>query len=172
MIYNKIHIIGPAGSGKTTISKKLSTTHGIPHLNMDNIFWDKTARRIGTKNSKNDRDNKLHAFIVKDRYIVEGSYYKWGFESWKNADIIIFLTPPFRTTLHRLIKRFIKRLLNIDKEKRGSVINFIKMVHWNYKWYKRIPEFITRAKTYNGNVVRVYSTDELLDVLRIKAKYL
>lgn len=37
----KILVIGDAGRGKTTMSRKLSKKLGIKHIQMDNIIWKK-----------------------------------------------------------------------------------------------------------------------------------
>ena len=36
---NKINVVGTSGSGKSTVSKRLSQILDIPYIEMDKIFW-------------------------------------------------------------------------------------------------------------------------------------
>jgi len=165
MKFKKVHIIGPAGSGKTTISSHLAEHYAIPHLNLDDIAWDKHARPYSKKAAPQIRDAELKRFMKNSAYIIEGSYYKWGFESWKNADIILFLTPPFYVTLFRLVRRYIKRRLGLEKAHHGTLKQFVGMICWNWQWYRRIPEFVTLAKKHNATVVHTKSSRDALKIL-------
>ncbi|WP_054705170.1 AAA family ATPase [Bacillus sp. JCM 19041] len=40
----KIHIIGPVGSGKTTLARKLANLLEIPAYELDNIVWERRQR--------------------------------------------------------------------------------------------------------------------------------
>ena len=53
-MYQKIYIIGPVGSGKTTLAKKLAHKLNIKYYELDKVAWDDEHGNI-----KNDRQN-LH----------------------------------------------------------------------------------------------------------------
>lgn len=162
MNYFKIHIIGPAGSGKTTLAKRFARNYGIAHLNMDDIFWNNSDTCFVEKFSDEKRDALLIEFLNKNSsYIVEGSYYKWGFESWRSADVVIFLIPSFSVTLFRLMRRYFRRRLGFEKPKESSLLNFIEMIMWNWRWYKRISEFHKLVESYNSNVFRCETVEDV-----------
>ena len=39
-MYNRIYIIGPVGSGKTTFAMKLSELYNIKFYELDKVSWD------------------------------------------------------------------------------------------------------------------------------------
>ena len=104
----KIHIIGCSGTGKTYLAKKLSNKYNIPHYDLDNIYWDNSSEKYGIKTEVEKRDKLLQKILEKDDWIIEGIYYKWLEQSFKNADIIYILDLPKYIYKFRIIKRFIK----------------------------------------------------------------
>src|SRR5713226_7817180 len=59
----RIHIIGGPGSGKTSAGVALSHRFGLPHLNLDEIFWEWEAKTFGIKANPQVRDAALAEFI-------------------------------------------------------------------------------------------------------------
>ena len=104
----KIHIIGCSGTGKTYLAKKLSNKYNIPHYDLDNIYWDNSSEKYGVKTEIEKRNKSLQNILEKDDWIIEGIYYKWLEQSFKNADIIYILDLPKYIYKFRIIKRFIK----------------------------------------------------------------
>ena len=104
----KIHIIGCSGTGKTYLAKKLSNKYNIPHYDLDNIYWDNSSQKYGVKTEIEKRNKLLQNILEKDDWIIEGIYYKWLEQSFKNADIIYILDLPKYIYKFRIIKRFIK----------------------------------------------------------------
>ena len=109
----KIYIIGCSGTGKTYLAKKLSNKYNIPHYDLDNIYWDNSFQKYGIKTEIEKRDKLLQDILEEDSWIIEGIYYKWLEQSFKEADIIYILDLPKYIYKFRIIKRFIKRKLNI-----------------------------------------------------------
>ena len=56
----KIYIIGPAGSGKTTLAKKLGKKYNLPVLNLDDIFW---KTKYTQENSPEQKQALLQKFL-------------------------------------------------------------------------------------------------------------
>ena len=48
----KIYIIGPVGSGKTTLSKKLSNNYNIKRYELDKVVWDDDHGNIKRKDEE------------------------------------------------------------------------------------------------------------------------
>jgi len=150
MKHRKIHIIGGAGSGKTFCANKLSKKYGISAYELDEIFWDNNANDYNTKTSEIDRNKKLCEVLESDSWIIEGAYYRWLSQSFKEADVIIILMPSLWIRHQRVILRFIKRKLGIIKSKNESFLNFWELVKWNHKFDSdnliRIRDFISNYK--------------------------
>ena len=124
----KIHIIGCSGMGKTYLAKKLSNKYNIPHYDLDNIYWDNSSEKYGLKTEFEKRDNLLQNILEKDAWIIEGIYYKWLEQSFKDADIIYILDLPKYIYKFRIIKRFIKRKLKLEVTKKRNIEIFNKFI--------------------------------------------
>ncbi|MDX1771487.1 MAG: AAA family ATPase [Planococcaceae bacterium] len=86
---NRIRIIGPVGSGKTTLTRKLSEAKGIPMFTLDDMVWSRGPNG-DTKNSTEYRDALLNEVIQKESWIIEGTHLGWADVSFEKADLIIF----------------------------------------------------------------------------------
>jgi len=132
----KIHIIGCSGCGKTYLAKKLSEKYGIPHFDLDDIFWDNSSSCYGVKRPIEERTALLSDILTNDRWIIEGVYYSWCGEIFEKADIIYFLDTPKYVYKWRIVKRFIKRKLGIEKGDKESLKSVISLLKWTDKFQK------------------------------------
>ena len=132
----KIRIIGNSGSGKSYLAKQLSKKYGITHYDLDEIVWDNFSEKYGVKRKKEDRDQRLKKIVKQKNWIIEGIYYGWCEETFKKADCILVLQVPRRIYCYRIIKRFIRRKLRLEKGKKESVKSLIELLRWTKKWEK------------------------------------
>jgi hypothetical protein len=60
--WQKIHLIGGPGSGKTSTGVALVHRFGLPHLDLDDIFWEREAPTYGPQTAPAVRDAALIEF--------------------------------------------------------------------------------------------------------------
>lgn len=159
---SKIHIIGSVGSGKTTLGKRLSAKLNIAHYELDNVVW----QRLDTgdvRRKAEERDAYLHRIIGTEAWIIEGVHYEWVHASFKNADIIILLDPPYAVRTVRIIKRFILQKLGFEQSNyKPTFTMFRKMFAWNrYYEEKSKPEILEILKGYEQKVVIIEKSSDL-----------
>lgn len=130
----KIHIVGCSGAGKTYFADRLSEKYNIPHFDLDNLYWDNSADRYGVKRQAEERENLLLEVLRNENYIIEGVYYKWLNESFERADIIYVLDIPEATCRFRIVKRFVKRKLGIEKGKKETLKSLWGLLKWLRKY--------------------------------------
>lgn len=126
----KIYIIGGPGSGKTTLAKRLSARYGIPRCDLDDLFWDNTAAAYGTKRDPAERDALLARVLEQENWIIEGVYYAWCGRCFAEADRICFLNIPRRVYRRRIIRRFVRRKLGIEKGKKETLRSLRDLLKW------------------------------------------
>ena len=130
----KIYIIGCSGTGKTYLAKKLSNKYNISHYDLDNIYWDNSLQKYGIKTEIEKRDKLLQDILEEDSWIIEGIYYKWLEQSFKDADIIYVLDLPKYIYKFRIIKRFIKRKLRLEAGKKETLKSLLNLLKWTDKF--------------------------------------
>lgn len=142
----KIHIIGCSGTGKTYLAKKLSNKYNIPYYDLDNIYWDNSSEKYGIKTEVEKRDKLLQKILEKDDWIIEGIYYKWLEQSFKNADIIYVLDLPKYIYKFRIIKRFIKRKLKLEAGKKETLKSLLGTDKFQNEDMKEIIKILEKYK--------------------------
>ncbi len=132
MAHKKIHIIGSVGSGKTTLARKLSSELNIPHYELDNVMWKRRSSG-DIKRTEWEREEFLNSIVQTDYWIIEGVHSEdWVSSSFHHADLIIFLDTKYPIRTYRLIKRFLKQKLGLEKSNyKPSWRIFFNMFKWN-----------------------------------------
>jgi adenylate kinase family enzyme len=136
--YQRIHILGGSGSGKSTVAAKIAAEFGIPAYDLDDLFWDNTASTFDTRADPARRDQALRALVDGDRWVIEGVWYKWVIPSFERADLIIILTPSVWLRHWRVIKRFVLRRLARSSTKKETVASLIRLIRWDHGYEKKV----------------------------------
>jgi len=126
----KILILGIVASGKTTLARKLSKKLKIKHYEIDSIVHD--DNNLGKKRTI-DEQLKIFNDINKKSWILEGTPRNNQTYIINNADIIYFIDLPLYLRKYRIIKRFIKQKLGIEKANYKANFYMLKNM---FKWTK------------------------------------
>lgn len=159
----KIHMIGGPGSGKTYIAAKLSKMLGVPKHDLDSIFWDQDSEYFGSQTPPVKRVEMLKKVLSEDKWIIEGVYYSWLEESFRQADyIFVFKTNVFVRDW-RIVKRFILRKAKLApsprKENLKTLIDFLK---WNHQYDgNNLVEAIKLMKPYKDKVIILTKSEDV-----------
>ena len=127
----KILIIGTVATGKTTLAKKLSKIYKIKYYEIDSIVHDDLNN--GRKRSKEEQNEIINQINKKDDWIIEGTLRENLEYLLELSDKIIYLDVPKYKRDIRILNRFIKQNLKIEKVNYKP--NFIMLKNM-YKWSK------------------------------------
>ncbi|KHF37983.1 AAA family ATPase [Halalkalibacter okhensis] len=161
-IPRRIHIIGSIGSGKTTLAKTLSNHLNIPYYELDNVVW----KRFDTgdiRRTEQERDEYLSSIINSEYWIIEGVHHKWVSPCFQNADLILFLDTNFSTRRIRIIKRYFKQKIGIEKVNYRPTLKILKdLYRYNTVFeYKSKPEIFDMLTAYEKKFIILKSNDEI-----------
>lgn len=99
----KVHIIGPAGSGKTTLSRWIVHHHGGKAHDLDWVVFTTDRERSALEVSKD-----LASIIAQTAWVTEGAYRaSWLEPVLESADLIIWLDFNWRICAWRIFKRHV-----------------------------------------------------------------
>lgn len=114
----KIHIIGGSGSGKSHLAETLSAKYGIPHYDLDELQWDSSGA-YRQKRAPEERRRLLDDILEKPDWVIEGVYHSWCLRCFEEADMIYLLSVPRYKYRYRILRRFARRKLGLEKGKRS-----------------------------------------------------
>lgn len=158
----KIHIIGCSGTGKTYFAKKLSDKYNIPHFDLDDIQWDNNSEGYGVKMPIDKREELLKNILDNDSWIIEGVYYAWVLECFEQADKIYVLNIPPHIYKSRIVIRFIKRKLGLEKGKKESFKSLYNLLKWTNQFQnKNLKEITKILEKYDSKVVWISDSREI-----------
>lgn len=160
----KIYIIGSVGSGKTTLARKVSAKLQVPHFETDNFVWSRHP--AGDRRNEIDlRDQLLQDAIGLDEWVIEGVHIDWTDPGLQEADQIIFLDLPSQKRVWRIIKRYIRQLLRLEKANYKPTFSmFRRMFKWNKYFEEQMkPEFLMKFSAYEHKVHRFQTDKEVED---------
>lgn len=149
-MYNRIYIIGPVGSGKTTLSKILSKKLNIKKYELDKIVWDDDNGNI---KRTDDEINKLFNEIINNKsWIIEDVGRKKFIEGIKKSDITYYIDLPKITIYKRCITRWLKQKLGKEKYNYNPTLkSLIEILNWAKQDIKNKNEKIERIKNNSKN---------------------
>ena len=100
-------MIGSTGSGKTTFARALAQLLGVPHIELDALFWQPGW----VMTDPDELREKVAAAIACEGWVVDGNYSsRLGTLVLEQVDQIVWLDLPLRTTFRRLLRRTLRRL--------------------------------------------------------------
>lgn len=129
--WRRIHIIGGAGSGKTTLARQLAQCLALPAYDLDEIAYENGA---GAKRPLEARRVDAHAIADQPGWIAEGGFLWWTEELVAAADTVIWLDLPWRNAAWRVIKRHVLASMAGTNKHRG-VRKLMRFVRWTRRYY-------------------------------------
>lgn len=147
----KVLIIGIVASGKTTLAKKLSKENDIKHYEIDSIVHDDDNQRKRTNDEQQEIIKKINE---SNNWIIEGTLRKNLYNLLEEADKIIYIDIPLNIRKRRIIKRFIKQKLGLEKTNYKPTLKMLKMMYtWTKEFEDNKKDFENTLKKYKNKII-------------------
>ncbi len=160
----KIYITGIVATGKTTLARTLSNRMNIPYFEFDSIVHDDGNN--GRKRTIEEQNSIIDELTKSDAWIIEGTYRDTAYNVLKSADKIIYLKiPQFKRNM-RILGRYIKQKLGIEKSKYTPSFKIVKMMFkWSNQFEKDNSKYQQILKEFKDKTVILSSPKEIVNFI-------
>jgi adenylate kinase family enzyme len=137
--WRRFHIMGGAGSGKTTLARQISERLACPCYHLDQIGWNQEGKR-----SLAARLADIERIVDQPVWVSEGAFLWWTDLLLETADVIVWLDLPFRINGWRIVKRHVQLSLAGTNPHPG-LLNLLQFMWGVYQRYKARTPLIPKA---------------------------
>lgn len=98
--------MGASGSGTTTLARAIALEFGYHHIDIDDIFWERTNPPFTTPRPVEIRIALLNEILVSyPKNVISGAFTNWGDQFKPHIDLFIYMHLPVEIRLERIQKR-------------------------------------------------------------------
>lgn len=160
----KILIIGIVASGKTTLAKILAQKLKIEYYEIDSIVHDDYKNR---KRASNEQKQIIEEIDKKQDWIIEGTLRKNLEYLLDMADKIIYLDTPLRTRQIRILTRYIKQKLGIEKCNYKPTFRMLKQMYkWTNDYENEREEREKKINKYAHKLIKITNSKKLEEYIK------
>ena len=163
--------MGPVGSGKTTLARKLSKKYNIKNYNLDIVAHDNDNG--GGKRDPKEAQKLLNDIIKKNKWIIEDTGRDVFIDGREKADTIYYLKISKIKAYYRVTKRLINQLLGRGeghfKDPKLSLLPYYFTKVNNY--FKREKELLKSLEKYQDKFI-ILSKKDIKKIKKNEVKYM
>ena len=112
----RILVLGRTGSGKTTLARELAAVVGVPHVELDALYFGPQFSTVPLPLL----GERTSTAIAGDRWVTDGNKSAVRDLVWPRADTVVWLDYPLAVSLWRLGKRALWRTSVLRAEAAGT----------------------------------------------------
>ena len=104
-VVRRVSVVGVSGSGKSTLGRELAGRLPVPFVELDAIFHQPEWTPLPEEQFR----HRVTAIAAGDGWVIDGNYSAVLPLVWERADTVVWLDPPRRAVMRRIIWRSVRR---------------------------------------------------------------
>lgn len=164
----KVYIVGPVGSGKTTLAHRVSLKVQIPCTELDRFVHvpDDKAESGNARRPEQERDDLFNAILKQSSWLMEDIGRECFEEGLRQADMILWVDPPRIVREYRLLVRYCKQRFGIENCLYRPSLGMLKnMFCWSNAYETGVDGCRLRYQKYADKLVKVRTERQLKRLL-------
>lgn len=166
----RVVVIGNAGGGKTTLSKRIAADLGVPYRAIDHIQW------LPGWMFNEDFDHLHDAWLPEPGWVIDGiGPWEAVERRLSYADTVLWVDLPLSTHLWWATKRLVKNLLGPDADVPagcsllGSGVRFYRMILDIHRTHREAMAMAVETARDKGKIVHILRTPDQIARFRAGA---
>jgi hypothetical protein len=103
-LFDRIHVLGCPGSGKTTLSNALGRRLALPVVDLDDVYWGRGWKQP----DPNDFRSRVRDVAGQPKFVISGNYSSVWDVRFARGDLLIMLDVPRLEAVRRIVWRSLK----------------------------------------------------------------
>jgi adenylate kinase family enzyme len=120
-------VVGNSGAGKSTVARELAARLNVPHVELDAIFHQPGWTPL----PKDEFAARVAAAAGEEGWVIDGNYSVVRPLVWARADTVVWLDPPRRVVIRRIVWRTIRRAAIRAELWNGNRERWKNLFTWN-----------------------------------------
>ncbi len=122
----RVQLIGGSGAGKTTLGRQLAARHGLPFIDLDDLFWEPGWVDVGHA----ELTRRLAPRVAGDAWVVAGNYGPTTEPLlWPRLTHLLVLDLPYALMMRRTLWRTVRRGLTGEPCCNGNRESLRRLFH-------------------------------------------
>jgi adenylate kinase family enzyme len=107
----RVGVVGSSCAGKTTFSRCLAQHLGIPHIELDALYWLPNWK----PRPRREFLALVEEAVAQEHWVIDGNYSAVRTLVWSRATTVVWLNYTFPTVLWRALTRTVRRSLTQEE---------------------------------------------------------
>jgi adenylate kinase family enzyme len=142
------------GSGKTWLAERIAERLSLPLYQTEKMAGMHTAS-AGRRHSEEIRRAILQSVMAQEKWIIEGVHHRWLNESFRQADVIVYLDTPIGLRRRRIVSRFVKQCLGLEQAPvRPTPASLLRQLRRNREFdMQSRPDLLSQLEPYRHKLI-------------------